>query len=144
MSGLANATRERGLLAPRAGNAKALLRELLRLLDDLAAGGTGGSIDLMSMPFAQADYEEMRDVLGVGAIDARLEALGESRVQETRYPGIWWVRHCNEDRETVAELIEVVSAKDLEFKSRRSLAVKPMYRVTDEKYAVYWGTEKKV
>ena len=43
-----------------------------------------------------------------------------------------------------AELIEVVSAKDLEFKSRRSLAVKPMYRVTDEKYAVYWGTEKKV
>jgi hydrogenase-1 operon protein HyaF len=61
----------------------------------------------MSMPFAQADYEEMRDVLGVGAIDARLEALGESRVQETRYPGIWWVRHCNEDRETVAELIEV-------------------------------------
>jgi DUF1680 family protein len=42
-----------------------------------------------------------------------------------------------------ANWIEVVSAKDLEFKSKGALPVKPMYRVTDEKYAVYWGTEKK-
>ena len=41
--------------------------------------------------------------------------------------------------------IEVVSAKDLEFKSatKDALPIRPMYRVTDEKYAVYWGTEKK-
>jgi hypothetical protein len=39
--------------------------------------------------------------------------------------------------------IEVVSAKDLEFKSKAAVPVKPMYRATDEKYAVYWGTEKK-
>jgi hypothetical protein len=41
--------------------------------------------------------------------------------------------------------VEVVSAKDLSFKSRgaNALAVKPMYRITDEKYAVYWATEKK-
>ena len=42
-----------------------------------------------------------------------------------------------------ADWIDVISAKDLEFKSKNALAVKPMYRVTDEKYAVYWGTEKK-
>jgi hypothetical protein len=42
-----------------------------------------------------------------------------------------------------AEWIEVVSAKDLTFKSKGGLAVKPMVRVTDEKYAVYWGGEKK-
>ena len=43
------------------------------------------------------------------------------------------------------EWIEVASAKDLTFKSRGSsaLAVKPMYRITDEKYAVYWATENK-
>jgi DUF1680 family protein len=43
------------------------------------------------------------------------------------------------------EWVEVVSAKDLSFKSRgaNGLAVKPMYRITDEKYAVYWATEKK-
>jgi DUF1680 family protein len=45
----------------------------------------------------------------------------------------------------VVDWIEVVSAKDLTFKSRTKaeLPVKPMYHVTDEKYAVYWGTEKK-
>jgi hypothetical protein len=44
-----------------------------------------------------------------------------------------------------ADWIEVASAKDLTFKSatKGALPVKPMYRVTDEKYAVYWGTEKK-
>jgi hypothetical protein len=46
-----------------------------------------------------------------------------------------------------SDWIEVASAKDLAFKSKAakdSLAVKPMYRVTDEKYAVYWGTEKQI
>jgi hypothetical protein len=44
-----------------------------------------------------------------------------------------------------AEWIEVESAKDLTFKSAggNALAVRPLYRVTDERYAVYWGTEKK-
>ncbi len=45
-----------------------------------------------------------------------------------------------------AAWIDVASAKDLEFKSKaiaNSLVVKPMYRITDEKYAVYWGMEKK-
>jgi hypothetical protein len=46
-----------------------------------------------------------------------------------------------------ADWVEVVSAKDLAFRSvgaKDALAVKPLYRVTDEKYAVYWGTETKV
>jgi DUF1680 family protein len=44
-----------------------------------------------------------------------------------------------------ADWIEVVSAKELLFKSKTkdALALKPMMRVTDEKYAVYWATEKK-
>ena len=45
----------------------------------------------------------------------------------------------------VADWVEVVSAKDLTFKSatKDALPLKPMYRITDEKYAIYWGTEKK-
>jgi len=41
-----------------------------------------------------------------------------------------------------ADWVEVVSAKDLTFKAATK-DVKPMHRITDEKYAVYWGTEKK-
>jgi uncharacterized protein len=45
-----------------------------------------------------------------------------------------------------SDWMEVVSGQDLEFKAKSAdakLPVKPMYRITDEKYAVYWGTEKK-
>jgi DUF1680 family protein len=44
-----------------------------------------------------------------------------------------------------ADWVEVVSAKDLAFKSTAKDAppVKPLFSITDEKYAVYWGTEKK-
>jgi DUF1680 family protein len=44
-----------------------------------------------------------------------------------------------------ADWIEVVSAKDLAFKpaAKDAPAVKPLFSVTDQKYAVYWNTEKK-
>lgn len=44
-----------------------------------------------------------------------------------------------------ADWIEIVSAKNLTFKSttKDALPVRPMCRITDEKYAVYWGTENK-
>ena len=41
-----------------------------------------------------------------------------------------------------ADWVEVASAKDLTFKAATK-NVKPMHRIADEKYAVYWGTEKK-
>ena len=47
---------------------------------------------------------------------------------------------------SAADWIEVVSAKDLAFRSKAAKAplhVKPMFQVTDEKYAVYWGMETK-
>ncbi len=40
-----------------------------------------------------------------------------------------------------ADWIDVVSAKELAFKAG-ALAVKPMYSITDEKYAVYWKAEE--
>lgn len=98
---------DRGLVAPSSGNSKALLSEMLRLLERLVADGEVGSIDLRSVPLTADDIEELGRVLGTGSVDARVDALGESRVRETRFAGIWWVTHCNEAGETVAELIEV-------------------------------------
>ncbi len=98
---------ERGLVAPRNGNAKALLHEMVRLLEGLRSGGEGGSIDLRTVPLTHDDLTSLRSILGAGAVDARIEALGESHVRETRFPGIWWVTHCNEAGEVVAEAIEI-------------------------------------
>jgi len=42
--------------------------------------------------------------------------------------------------------IEVVSAKDLAFKqvgAKDAPPVKPLFSIADQKYAVYWNTEKK-
>lgn len=102
-----------GLVAPRAGNAQALLNEILRLLESLAAGGEGASIDLRAVPLTAADLERLRDVLGTGAIDARVDALGDSKVKETQFPGVWWIVHCNSTGDTVAEHIEVCSVPDI-------------------------------
>jgi DUF1680 family protein len=45
----------------------------------------------------------------------------------------------------VGDWMEIASAKDLSFRSRgtNAFAVKPLCRITDEKYAVYWSTEEK-
>lgn len=107
MSGELMASAEPALAAFRTGNAKALLNEMLRMLETLLSSGQGGSIDLRAVPLTKDDFDDLRAVLGTGAVDARIEALGESRVVETRFPGIWWVTHRNEAGETVAESIEV-------------------------------------
>ncbi len=92
---------------PSTGNGTALLHELATLLQALARHGKAASIDLRSVPLSPGDLQELDDFLGAGAVEARIDALGESRVTETRYPGIWRVVHRNETGEIVAELIEV-------------------------------------
>lgn len=101
------ASADPALAASRTGNAKALLHEILRMLDALVKEGQGGTVDLRSVPLTRGDLDYLRDALGTGAVDARIDALGESHVVETIFPGIWWVTHRNEAGEIVAESIEV-------------------------------------
>jgi hydrogenase-1 operon protein HyaF len=89
------------------GNARALLRELLVLLEAWVARGEAASIDLRSLPLSPGDYAELRTALGEGAVSARIEAMGPTEVRESRYPGVWWVTHRNAANDVVAELIEV-------------------------------------
>ncbi len=96
-----------GGIEPPSGNATALLHELSTLLTRLVHHGESASIDLRGLPLTTGDYEELRDSLGVGAVTVRIEAIGESRITETRYPGVWWVTHLNQAEEIVADLIEV-------------------------------------
>lgn len=89
------------------GNATALLHEVARLLDVLVQRGEPSSIDLRSLPLTPGDYDELRGALGTGAVFARVDAIGPSDLRETRYPGVWWITHCNDAGEIVAELIEI-------------------------------------
>lgn len=86
---------------------RALLQEIDTLLHDLAEHGKSGSVDLRSLPLFPGDYQMLKDSLGQGEIQVSLYTLGPSTIYETTIPGVWWVTHCNEADEVVAEFIEV-------------------------------------
>lgn len=89
------------------GNVQALLAEIASLLQKLVDHGDTGVIDLKSLPFAPGEYERLREALGQGELTAQLEAIGSSEIVETRFPGVWWLTHCNIEGEIVADVIEV-------------------------------------
>ncbi len=89
------------------GNLRALLAEIAAHLEKLARDGATASIDLHSLPFASGEYEQLRLLLGQGEVAASIEAIGPSEINETRYPGVWWVTHYNVEGDIVADSIEI-------------------------------------
>lgn len=91
----------------------ALLQEILDMLDTFHATGETNSIDVRSLPLAPGDYDFLHAFLGDGEVSASVDTLGLSEIKETRFSGIWWLKHYNTDEEIVAELIEVTSLPDI-------------------------------
>jgi hydrogenase-1 operon protein HyaF len=89
------------------GMAGALLREIATLLERLAAGGEPATIDLHAMPLSEAERGELEARLGHGEVAAELDIAGVSRVWETRYAGVWWVRHFGADERLAGEAIAI-------------------------------------
>ncbi len=89
------------------GNAPPLLRELSEQVKRLLASGETSAIDLSALPLTPADLDWLQDKLGVGEISVTLLANGESTLNETACPGIWWVTHHNEQGTVTSQFIEV-------------------------------------
>ena len=81
----------------RTGLAQSVLREIAELLSVLVAEGETGAIDLHGLPMTPADRSELEESLGRGDVEAILNVAGTSEVWETRYSGVWWVRHFGAD-----------------------------------------------
>ena len=90
-----------------AGNALPVLHEVRHALRRLVEAGESTVIDLHSMPFGPGDEEDLLAALSTGEVAAQLQALGESRVTETIYPGVWIVDHYNTHGQRIAFQIEV-------------------------------------
>lgn len=88
-------------------NSLPLLYEIRHALQHLLQTGEPTTMDLEAMPFGPSDEEKLLELLGEGEVDARIEALGGSRVWETRYPGVWVVEHKNTADQRMALQIEV-------------------------------------
>ncbi|MDP1644929.1 MAG: hydrogenase expression/formation protein [Thiobacillus sp.] len=95
------------------GNAPPLLRELAEQVKRLLESGEPSAIDLSALPLTPVDLDWLRDKLGSGEISVTLQAGGESTLNETACPGVWWVTHRNEQGAVTAQFIEVAWVPEL-------------------------------
>jgi len=95
------------------GNAPPLLRELAEQVKRLLESGETSAIDLSALPLTPADLDWLHEKLGTGEIAVTLQANGESTLNETACPGIWWVTHRNEQGAVTSQFIEVAFVPEL-------------------------------
>lgn len=98
---------------PATGMAQAVLGELLEHLKSFEAAGTTRVIDIQSLPLTVPDRRQLAEILGEGEVSAQLDSFGQSRINETRFAGIWWVRHYTVDDALLSELIEITDMPDI-------------------------------
>ncbi len=101
------------LAAVLSGNARVLLGEIAECLQKLLNRGESTIIDLLAMPLNATDLEWLRQQLGQGEVRITLDADGESTLQETNCPGVWWVQHHNPGGGVMSAFIEVTPVPDL-------------------------------
>jgi len=95
-------------LQPPAGRAGAVLHEVATALDVLARDERAQyTVDLHSLPLGDDERAWLRSRLGSGEVHATLDVAGRSTVDETAFPGVWWVRHADADGHAWLEQIVV-------------------------------------
>jgi hydrogenase-1 operon protein HyaF len=95
------------------GNAPVLLREIVEHVNRLLATGESSAIDLNALPLTPADLDWLRETLGTGEIAITLESDGDSTLNETACPGVWWVTHHNEHGAVASRFLEVAFVPEL-------------------------------
>lgn len=98
---------------PLSGNAPVLLREIADRVRRLIESGETATIDLLAMPLNATDLDWLRDRLGPGEIRITLDADGESTLNETNCPGVWWVMHHNPTGGVMSAFVEVTPVPEL-------------------------------
>ncbi len=88
-------------------NALALLTEITAAVERLLTQRTPTRIDLQTLPLTAADRQRLQTLLGEGEVVCYLNAFGRSTAQESQMSGVWWITHCDEAEQVIAESIEV-------------------------------------
>ncbi len=95
------------------GNSLPILHEIRHGLKRLADTGESTKIDLNSIPFGPGDEERLLERLGTGEVEARVDALGPTRVRETAIQGVWLIDYRNLDDRRLALHIEIATVPDI-------------------------------
>lgn len=94
-------------IASHDASADAVLRELKEMLRQLLEKDENSSIDLLALPLSSWDYDKLREVLGIGGIQAEVSNGSQLLVEQTGIPGIWWISQFDEEGTVIGEFIEV-------------------------------------
>ncbi len=84
-----------------------ILQEIRYALERLIANGEEHRIDLSALPCGPADLERLTELLGTGEVQARVEALGPTLIQETAVPGVWFVDYQDAPARRLVRHIEI-------------------------------------
>lgn len=95
------------------GNLLPILHEIEHALRRLIDGDEATVIDLMSIPLAPGEGEQLDRILGEGEVRVEMQALGPSVIQESVYSGVWIVTHYNAAQEVMARRIEITRMPDI-------------------------------
>lgn len=106
----------------RTGIADSLIVEIADHLARLADAGECAAIDLRSLPMTAADRDDLEIFLGRGEVTAELDVAGKSHVWETRFAGVWWVRHLMADGRVATETVEIAPVPPLLAASAEDIA----------------------
>ena len=98
---------------PSTGMADAVLHELLNHLRAFIDSNQSHVIDLSSLPMSETDKRDLEERLGQGEIRAVLSSMGDSKIFETNYSGIWWIKHYTTDEVLIAEFIEITAVPEI-------------------------------
>jgi hydrogenase-1 operon protein HyaF len=99
--------------AHSADTALPLLHEVRHALARLIATGETTRIDLAAMPVGPGDLDRLLGVLGTGEVQATVEALGPTRIQETEIAGVWVVDYLNPDGQRLALHLEIATVPEI-------------------------------
>ncbi len=94
-------------------NVKPLLHEIKHALDNLIETGQTTIIDLRSIPLAPGEEDHILKTLGLGEVQAKLDALGLSEIIETQYAGVWVVTHYNDENHIISRFIEITTMPEI-------------------------------
>lgn len=97
----------------KSGLPSTILREIATMMEELLLTGEAGTIDVRSLPLTDFDRFELAEKLGDGEVRAFINAGGSSTVFETKFAGVWWVRHEDAEGRVMAEQIVVARAPEL-------------------------------
>lgn len=84
-----------------------VLHEITHAINQLLEHNQETALDLLNLPFSDVDKQELLKILGKGEIVAHLNALGNSTLWESAFPGVWIVEHRDTEERLLSQLIEI-------------------------------------